>query len=133
MKHLLGISLRQVLLFLGILGLGFRAVAQDLNARVQVLSPQVQNTNKRGLDVLQKAISDFLNNRSWSANEVAAQERIDCSFVITITAWDGSSNFTAQAQIVSTRPVYNTSYNSPVLSLSDDNFNFEYTEGQLMD
>lgn len=107
--------------------------AQDLNARVQVLSPQVQNTNKRALEVLQKAISDFLNNRTWSANQVQPQERIDCSFVITINAWDGSSNFTAQAQIISTRPVFNASYNSPVLSMSDNNFNFSYTEGQLMD
>jgi len=108
-------------------------LAQDLNARVQILSPQVQNTNKRALDVLEKAVSDFLNNRTWSANQVQPQERIDCSFVITINSWDGSSNFTAQAQIVSTRPVFNTSYNSPVLSMSDDNFNFSYTEGQLMD
>ncbi len=109
------------------------ANAQDLNARVQILSPQVQNTNKRALEVLQKAISDFLNNRTWSANQVQPQERIDCSFVITINAWDGSSNFTAQAQIVSTRPVFNASYNSPVLSMADNNFNFSYTEGQLMD
>lgn len=108
-------------------------MAQDLNARVQVLSPQVQNTNKRALEVLEKAISDFLNNRTWSANQVQPQERIDCSFVITITAWDGSSNFTAQAQIISTRPVFNTSYNSPVLTIADDNFDFSYTEGQLMD
>lgn len=108
-------------------------LAQDLNARVQILSPQVQNTNKRALEVLEKAISDFLNNRTWSANQVQPQERIDCSFVITINTWDGSSNFTAQAQIISTRPVFNTSYNSPVLSISDNNFNFNYTEGQLMD
>src|SRR3546814_769000 len=108
-------------------------LAQDLNARVQILSPQVQNTNKRALEVLEKAISDFLNNRTWSANQMQPQERIDCSFVITINSWDGSSNFTAQAQIVSTRPVFNTSYNSPVLSMSDNNFNFNYTEGQLMD
>ncbi|WP_325636179.1 DUF4835 family protein [Parapedobacter sp.] len=108
-------------------------LAQDLNARVQILSPQVQNTNKRALEVLEKAISDFLNNRTWSTNQVQPQERIDCSFVITINTWDGSSNFTAQAQIISTRPVFNTSYNSPVLSISDNNFNFNYTEGQLMD
>ncbi|WP_444511711.1 type IX secretion system protein PorD [Parapedobacter tibetensis] len=108
-------------------------MAQDLNARVQILSPQVQNTNKRALEVLEKAISDFLNNRTWSANQIQPQERVDCSFVITINAWDGSSNFTAQAQIVSTRPVFNTSYNSPVLSIADNNFNFSYTEGQLMD
>ena len=108
-------------------------LAQDLNARVQILSPQVQNTNKRALEVLEKAISDFLNNRTWSTNQVQPQERIDCSFVITVNTWDGSSNFTAQAQIISTRPVFNTSYNSPVLSISDNNFNFNYTEGQLMD
>jgi len=123
----LGIAL---FFFMGMVSL---SQAQDLNARVQILSPQVQNTNKRALDVLEKAISDFLNNRTWSANEVQPQERIDCSFVITINAWDGSSDFTAQAQIISTRPVFNTSYNSPVLSTSDNNFNFSYTEGQLMD
>src|SRR5690606_18716571 len=108
-------------------------LAQDLNARVQVLSPQVQNANKLALEVLEKAISEFLNNRTWSANQVQPQERIDCSFVITINTWDGSSNFTAQAQVISTRPVFNTSYNSPVLTISDNNFNFSYTEGQLMD
>jgi len=113
--------------------LGASALAQDLNARVQILSPQVQITNKRSLEVLQKAISDFLNNRTWSNNRVLPQERIDCSFVITINSWDGSSNFKAEAQIVSTRPVFNTNYNSPVLSLSDQHFDFSYTEGQLMD
>lgn len=109
------------------------AQAQDLNARVQILSPQVQNTNKRVLDVLEKAMSDFLNRTAWSDRTIAAQERIDCSFVITVTSWDGSSNFTAQAQIISTRPVFNTSYNSPVLSLADNNFDFTYDEGQMMD
>lgn len=133
MNQLLDLFTKRFLLVIIFIGGVSQASAQDLNARVQVLSPQVQNTNKRGLDVLEKAISDFLNNRTWSANEVMPQERIDCSFVITINTWDGSSNFTAQAQIISTRPVYNTSYNSPVLSIADDHFDFSYTEGQLMD
>jgi len=133
MNQLLDLFTKRFLLVIIFIGVVSQVSAQDLNARVQVLSPQVQNTNKRGLDVLEKAISDFLNNRTWSANEVMPQERIDCSFVITINTWDGSSNFTAQAQIISTRPVYNTSYNSPVLSIADDHFDFSYTEGQLMD
>lgn len=107
--------------------------AQDLNARVQILSPQVQNTNKRVLDVLEKAMSDFLNRTAWSDRAITPHARIDCSFVITVTSWDGSSNFMAQAQIISTRPVYNTSYNSPVLSMADNNFDFSYDEGQMMD
>src|SRR3546814_3256094 len=69
-------------------------LAPDLNARVQIFSPQVQNTNKRELEVLEKVISDFLNNRTWSANKLQPLQRIALSFVITITSCDISSHFT---------------------------------------
>lgn len=107
--------------------------AQELNAQVEILSPQLPHTNKRVLDVLQRIMSDFLNNRSWTGQTVMPQERINCSFVITVNAWDGLSEFTAQAQIVSMRPVYNTNYASPVLNMTDVDFNFSYTEGQMID
>lgn len=110
-----------------------QAVAQDLNAQVQVLSPKVQNTNKRTLETLEGTIRDFLNNRKWTNYRVQTQERIDCYFIINITEWDGSSNFKAEAQIRSTRPIYNSSYNSPILALSDPSFNFSYTEGEPLD
>ncbi|HXH98802.1 MAG TPA: DUF4835 family protein [Sphingobacteriaceae bacterium] len=107
--------------------------AQDLNARVQILSPQLQSTNKRLLDVLETSIRDFLNNRKWSTNALQAQERIDCNFVITVTEWDGSSNFKAEAQIQSSRPVFNTAYNSTILNITDKDFDFAYAEGQPLD
>lgn len=116
--------------------MGFQATrlsAQELNARVEILSPQLPQTNKRVLDVLQKIMSDFLNNRSWTGLPVAPNERIDCNFVITISEWDGLSEFSGQAQILSMRPVYQTNYNSPVLNMTDDEFNFSYTEGQMID
>ena len=104
--------------------------AQELNARVQILSPQIQNTNKRALEVLETAIKDFLNTRRWSADNFQAQERIDCNFIINITEWDGGSNFKAEAQIQSSRPVYGTTYNSTIFNYSDKEFGFNYTEGQ---
>lgn len=107
--------------------------AQDLNARVQVLSPTVQTTNKRILENLEEVIHDFLNNRKWTNQQVEVHERIDCSFTIHITEWDGSSSFKGEAQIRSTRPVFNTAYNSPVLALSDQTFSFDYTEGEPLD
>ena len=58
--------------------------SQDLNARVQILAPQLANSNKRVLDILEASIKDFLNNKRWSADALQAQERIDCNFVITI-------------------------------------------------
>jgi hypothetical protein len=107
--------------------------AQDLNVRVQLLSPTIQNTNKRPIEVLQKAITEFLNNRKWSELELKSQERIDCNFVINVKEWDGSSNYKCEAQILSSRPIFGTSYNSTILSVNDKNFEFSYTEGQPLD
>ncbi|ADY50928.1 hypothetical protein Pedsa_0346 [Pseudopedobacter saltans DSM 12145] len=107
--------------------------AQDLNARVQILTPQIQNTNKRPIEILEQTITDFLNNRKWSNDQIKANERIDCSFVLNIKEWDGSSNFKAEAQIISTRPVFNSSYNSTSLSISDKSFDFNFSEGQPFD
>lgn len=120
-------------LLIGLLLLLPRTKAQDLNARVQILSPQVQNTNKRALATLESAVRDFLNGRNWSGDVVRPEEKIDCSFVLNILEWDGSSNFKAEAQIQSSRPVYGTTYNSTVLNLSDKDFNFTYSEGQPLD
>jgi hypothetical protein len=107
--------------------------SQDLNARVQILAPQLANSNKRVLDILEASIKDFLNNKRWSADALQPQERIDCNFVITITDWDGSSNFKAEAQIQSNRPVFNSSYSSTLLNISDKDFDFTYSEGQPLD
>lgn len=107
--------------------------SQDLNARVQILAPQLANSNKRVLDILEASIKDFLNNKRWSADALQPQERIDCNFVITITDWDGSSNFRAEAQIQSNRPVFNSAYSSTLLNISDKDFDFTFSEGQPLD
>ncbi len=107
--------------------------SQDLNAKVQILSPQVQSTNKRALDVLETTIRDFLNGRKWTNDTFLAHERIDCNLVINITEWDGSSGYKAEAQIQSSRPVFGTSYNTTILNINDKDFSFNYQEGQPLD
>jgi len=107
--------------------------AQELNSRIQILAPQVPNINKKNLDILQSTIRDFLNNNKWTNETYLQQERIECNFVITLTAWDGSSSYKAEAQVQSSRPVFGTAYNSTILNLSDKDFDFNYTEGQPVD
>ena len=123
----------RIALVLSFLFISFCSYSQDLNARVQILSPRIQNTNKRPLEVLETAIKDFLNNRKWSDSQLQPSEKIDCNFVITITKWDGSSNFEGEAQIISSRPVFGSTYNATILSLNDKDFNFSYAEGQPLD
>ncbi len=112
---------------------GYTAAAQDLNARVQVLSPKIATTNKRIFVSLQNAMREFLNGRKWSADAIQPQEKIDCNFILTITAWDNGTTFSGELQVQSTRPVFNAAYNSPVFSINDRDFDFNYTEGQTID
>ena len=107
--------------------------AQELNMRVQILAPTVNNANKRSLDVLQNNIRDFMNNNKWTTESYLPQERIDCNLVINITAWDGNAAYTAEAQIQSSRPVFGSSYGTTLLNMSDKDFNFTYNEGQSLD
>lgn len=107
--------------------------AQELNIRVEIQSPQVQNTNKRALDMLQKVMQDFLNNRTWTDRQTNPQERIDGAILVTISEWDGSKNFKASAQLFSYRPVFGTSYSTTVLAYHDRNFDFAYVEGEQLD
>ncbi|GAC1311771.1 MAG: DUF4835 family protein [Mucilaginibacter sp.] len=109
------------------------AAAQDLNARVQIVSPKIQSTNKRVFQTLETAMKDFLNGRKWSADAILPQERIDCNFVLNITAWDGSSNFSGELQVQSSRPVFNSSYTSTLININDKDIDFTYTEGQTID
>lgn len=125
--------MKKNLIFLSLLFFGHTLFAQDLNARVQILAPQLSNSNKRVLDMLELSIKDFLNGRKWTTDALKPQERINCNFVITITDWDGSSSFKAEAQIQSNRPVFNSSYNSTLLNISDKDFSFNYAEGQPLD
>jgi len=107
--------------------------AQELNARVQIQAPTVPNMDRRNLEVLETTVREFLNNNKWSNDTYSPQERIECNFVITITDWDGSSAYKAEAQLQSSRPVYASAYNSTLLNLSDKDFDFNYAEGQSLD
>ncbi|MFD2286527.1 DUF4835 family protein [Pedobacter petrophilus] len=124
--------MKRIVWILLLLGCG-KLQAQELNARVTLLAPQVSNISKPTLDALQRTIRDFLSNNKFSAENYKPTERIDCSFVITINSWDGGSGYTAEAQIQSSRPVFNSSYNSTLLNMSDKNFDFSYNDGSTID
>jgi hypothetical protein len=125
--------LKKIIFILALGIFSIHAFSQDLNARVQILSPQTQSTNKRVLNVMETSIRDFLNTRRWSSDNFQTQERIDCNFVINITEWDGGNTFKAEAQIQSSRPIYGTTFNSTIFNYSDKDFSFSYTEGQPLD
>ena len=122
--------LRINLSVLFVLGVGiYIASAQELNAVVTVNSDQVSQTNQQVFRTLERSLSDFVNRTRWTSQNNTPEERLQCRMFITVTNYEGG-RFEANLQIQSSRPVYNTSYESPVFNYKDNQFNFEYIEFQ---
>ena len=107
--------------------------SQELNCQVSILTPQIQASDKTIYDNLQTELRDFLNNRKWTNEEYLNQERIECSIVITISERVSTDEFKASIQIQSRRPVYNSSYNSPMFNHQDNDFSFRYVQDQTLE
>lgn len=105
----------------------FSSYSQELNATVIINSDKVQSSNKQVYQTLQKALTEFINDKQWTNRNFKQQERINCAFNIIINEQNGS-NFSGTLQVQSTRPVYNSTYATPVLNINDTNFNFRYNE-----
>lgn len=103
--------------------------AQELLAKVNINHTQVQGTDASVFDDLQKNLEQFLNERQWTQLQFQKNERISCSFNLTVSKYDASANlFTCSALIQANRPVYNASYTSTLYNNKDGDFNFEYAQ-----
>ena len=104
-------------------------VAQELQAKININSQQVQGTDKSVFENLQQTLEQFVNERQWTALQFQENERIQCSFNITVTKYDASENkFTCTAMIQANRPVYNSAYTTTLYNNRDKNFDFEFTQ-----
>ena len=101
--------------------------SQELNCLITVNYNQVQGSNTQVFKTLEKSLTEFVNQTKWTTREVKPEERIDCAFTIIISS-RASNTFKATLQVQSSRPVYDSSYASPILNLKDNDFNFKYNE-----
>ena len=102
--------------------------AQELEAKVVINSQKIQGTNKEVFKTLETALTEFLNNRKWTNQQYAQQERIVCSFNITVNQYSDDGSFVCDIMVQSNRPVFNSSYNSTVFNFKDTEFAFNYKE-----
>jgi len=105
--------------------------SQELNCTVNVIAQQTGNDNNVVFKTLEKQLNEFINNTKWTEKNFGAEERINCSMVINVTAYENDS-FSATLQVSSSRPVFNSTYSSPVYNYNDKEFNFQYIEYQNM-
>lgn len=108
--------------------------AQELNARVRVVDNQIPTTIDRKIfRTLEASLTTFLNNRRWSSDNFKQNERINCQFLINLEEMAEPNVFSASITIQAARPVYASSYVSPLINFKDANFDFKYIESQPME
>jgi len=108
--------------------------AQELNCQVSIVSQQVQGTTEKQIfDQLQKSVFEFMNNTKWTKDNFTTQERIDCSILINVQQKLGADEYSATIQVQSRRPVFKSSYYSPVFNYIDERFQFRYQQYQQLE
>ncbi len=107
------------------------AEAQELNAKVNVVYAQISsNVDKRVFQNLQTSLQNFINKRKWTNDNFESNEKIECSFLLNLQSVVESNVYTATLTVQAARPVYNTSYLSPLINFIDNDLVFRYVEFQ---
>jgi hypothetical protein len=120
-----------VLLLFWLIGISNVMLAQELSASISIQSSKVENqVDPKTFTQLQTQLKDFINQRKWTSDAFGNEEKIDCSFYITIESVLSPGVYDAKLSVVSNRPVYNSNYTTPILNMQDANFTFKYQLSQ---
>ncbi|MCH5307414.1 MAG: DUF4835 family protein [Prevotella sp.] len=124
-----GLTYRIAILAVAMLWGIMPSIAQELMVKVNINSQQVEGTDKSVFESLQQSLEQFMNDRQWTELQFQRNERINCSFNITVTKYNKAENlFECSAMIQANRPVYNSAYTSTLYNNKDADFNFQFSQ-----
>ncbi|MFV0505213.1 MAG: DUF4835 family protein [Bacteroidales bacterium] len=119
---------------LSLLALCYSVGAQEFRCSVSVTGTEaIRNVGPDFFRTMQNDISDFINNRIWTSDVFQAQEQIDCSIYIILDQQNGSDDFSGSIRVQSRRPIFNSTYQSVLLNINDENFNVKYVPNTTLE
>lgn len=121
--------MRRLLLVLAFLSITASINSQELNCSVTIDAGQTGQPNQQVFRTLEQQLTEFLTNTKWTNRTYKNQERIDCNFSFIITSYE-SDSFGATLQVQASRPVFGSTYDSPIYNYNDRQSNFDYIEFQ---
>lgn len=107
--------------------------AQEFNVQVSVIAPQVSNADPRIFRSLELAIKEFYQSRRFTSLNFAPGERIDLNLLLTVNNMPTMDRFEGSLQVIYSRPVFGSDYNSPVLDLVDNQVQFNFLENTVIE
>lgn len=106
---------------------------QEFNANIVVLTQQISNNaNKSIFTTLRTQLNDFINNRKWTGDNFQPQEKINCNFLLNITAADPQGICKATLTVQAARKIYHSDYQSPLINYQDQDIDFRYVQYQAL-
>lgn len=120
--------IKGLLIFLSLL-LAKPSFAQELNCQIEIDFTQIQGSNyKQIFDQMKNSVFQFMNNTKWTNDVFTQAEKIECSILIIVKEVTGTDQYSGTIQVQSRRPVFKSSYYTPVLNLEDENFQFGFQQ-----
>lgn len=116
-----------VIFLVSILLFSTNSFSQELNATVSVNADRMTDVSPEIFKNLETKVREFLNATKWTNENYLPNEKIECNFFINVSKFN-SNNFEATIQVQSSRPIYNSTYSSPVLNINDKDVNFRFLE-----
>ncbi|HEC45098.1 MAG TPA: DUF4835 family protein [Bacteroides sp.] len=110
-----------------------KGYSQELKCNVQIVSQQIQGTNKQVFQTMQTAVYEFMNNTNWTNHVYQIDERIEVNFMFNITEQLSADEFKGTLTIQSRRPIFNTNYNTTLINFVDNNIHFRYVEFESLE
>ncbi|GAB4417288.1 MAG: DUF4835 family protein [Bacteroidia bacterium] len=107
------------------------AHGQELLCNVSIDAGRIQS-DRAVFDDMQQSISRYINYQKWGSDEFKGFERIRCNLQIIVTDRPSPDYFTCTANLQVYRPAYNTTYETLLLNIQDERFNFRYVPFQQM-
>ena len=108
--------------------------AQELKATITVVSSQVGNSvNPSVFRTLQTALNNFINNKKWTNDNFLPNEKVECNFLLNLEATADVNVYSANLTIQAARPIYNSTYRSPIINFRDESVLFKYVEFQQLE
>lgn len=107
--------------------------AQELRCNVTVSANRIQGANRQLFRTMQSDIYEFMSNRKWTDHVYTYDERIRCNILIRLDEQISADEFKGSIQVQLTRPVFNSSYETTILNIKDNDFHCRYQEFQPLE
>jgi hypothetical protein len=124
----------KIFLFLAVsLMMNMEGLAQEFRCNISISAERIQGANRNLFRTMQTDLYEFVNNRRWTEHTYTQDERIECNIFIRLDEQISSDEYRGTIQVQAKRPTFNSTYETTLLNIKDDDFQCKYVEFQPLE